>query len=162
MTTTQSLRVGRIVKADRVRVFEAFASAGALSRWFSPSPDVSVEVEAFEFVPSGAYRLRFTMPDGTELVVGGAYELIDPPDQLAFSWVWHPPHPHADVPTRVEVRFSQADGGTEIVITHDRLTSEDAREHHAEGWEGILERLERFVDRPGAHTSNEASETRHA
>ena len=158
MTTTQSLCVRRIVRAERARVFNAFASAHALSQWFSPAADVSVDVEAFAFVPSGNYRLRFVMPDGTQLVVGGTYELIDPPDRIAFSWVWRPPHPHADVPTRVEVRFTETDGGTEIVITHDRLTSEDAREHHAAGWEGILQRLEHFVDHSDFHKSEEASE----
>jgi len=161
MTTEQSLCVSRVVRAGRTRVFEAFATERALSKWFSPSADVSVDVEAFEFAPSGDYRLRFTMADGTQLVVGGTYELIEPPDRIAFSWVWQQPHPHADVPTRVEVRFSETDGGTEIVITHDRLTSEESREHHAAGWKGILTSLERFVDHPQVNESNEASETRH-
>ena len=125
MKTIHSVSVSRIVQADRTRVFEAFSSAGALSQWFSPSPEISVDVEAFEFVPTGKFRLRYSMPDGTQPVVAGVYELIEPPHRIAFSWIWQAPYPHAGIPTRVSVRFAEKDAGTEITITHDRLPSEE-------------------------------------
>ena len=157
-----SVSVSRVVQAGRTRVFEAFSSAGALSQWFSPSPDISVDVEAFEFVPAGKFRLRYSMPDGTQPVVDGVYELIEPPHRIAFSWVWQAPYPHAGIPTRVSVRFAEKDAGTEITITHDRLPSEETGEHHAAGWNGILDRLERLLDDPDAQGSDMSGEARHA
>ena len=139
-----TITVRRVIRARRESVFDAFSRAEALTQWFSPSPDISVEVLAFEFAPEGRFRLRYTMPDGVQPVVGGVYEEIKRPDRLAFSWVWEPPYLHADIQTRVQIQFLDKGDATEVVLTHDRLTSEEAGIHHADGWNGIFDRLSRF------------------
>ena len=139
-----TITVRRVIRARRESVFDAFSKSEALTQWFSPSPDISVEVLTFEFTPEGRFRLRYTMPDGVQPVVGGVYEEIARPDRLAFSWIWEPPYPHADVQTRVLIQFVDKGDATEVVLTHDRLPSEEAGQHHADGWEGIFDRLSRF------------------
>ena len=140
-----SFTVRRVVRADRVRVFAAFSRAEAVSQWFKPSADISIEVLAFEFVEGGSYRLRYSMPDGTRPVLRGTYERIAPPEELMFSWVWEPPDVHADMPTRVHARLLEKDGATEIVITHEKVPSEEVGLRHASGWEGGLDLLERLL-----------------
>lgn len=137
-----SITVRRLIHAPRTRVFAAFSRAQALSQWFTPRPDISVEVLAFSFERGGDFRLRFTMPDGSRPTVGGRYEHIAPSDQIAFSWMWEAPDPHAGIPTRVLVEFLEAGEATEVVITHDRLPTDDARTRYIHGWEGMLDRLE--------------------
>ena len=143
--TLYAFTVRRLVKADRLRVFDAFSRAEAVAQWFKPSADISVEVLAFEFVEGGSYRLRYTMPDGTRPVLRGTYERIAPPEELIFSWVWEPPDVHADMPTRVHARLLDKGGATEIVITHEKVPSEEVGLRHAAGWEGGLDLLERLL-----------------
>lgn len=140
-TCVHTTTVRRMVQANRTRVFDAFASADALAKWFTPDAGISLEVIDFDFVPQGTFRLRFTMPDGTRPVVGGQYLVIDQPDQIVFSWVWEAPDIHAGIQTQVSVRFIEHGNQTEVVITHDWLPSREACDRHAQGWQGTLGRL---------------------
>ena len=142
---THKITVRRYVKVPRETVFGAFTTAEALTQWFSPSPDISVEVLTFQFEVGHQYRFRYTMQDGSNPVLGGVYDLISEPDELAFTWVWEAPDAHANIPTRVHIQFLSNGVGTEIVLTHEQLPSEDAGKRHAEGWEGTLDNLERAI-----------------
>ncbi len=135
-----SVTVRRLIKANRKRVFAAFSNAEALAQWFSPSVDVAIDVQVFEFVPKGQFRVRYTMPDGNQPVVGGVYEVIDEPNQIVFTWVWEAPDPHADIPTRVFVEFIDRGEETEVLLTHDKLPKE-ACERHIAGWESTFDRI---------------------
>ncbi len=162
MKTEYSVSVNRLVHASRARVFDAFSNAQALSQWFSPAADITLEVEVFEFFAGGQFRLRYTMPDGTQPVVGGVYEHIEPQSRIIFSWQWQQPDPHSDIPTRVDVRFEERGDDTVITVTHERLPSEEAGERHQAGWEGTFDSLERFVASGGRDTPATARETGHA
>ncbi|MEO9876955.1 MAG: SRPBCC domain-containing protein [Anderseniella sp.] len=144
--STHTTTVRRLVQADRTRVFDAFASADALTEWFAPDAGITLEVIDFDFVPHGTFRLRFTMPDGTRPTVGGQYLVINHPDQIVFSWVWEAPDIHAGIQTQVSVRFIEHGDQTEVTITHDLLPSREACDRHALGWEGTLGRLGEAFD----------------
>ncbi|GLR69772.1 SRPBCC family protein [Agaribacter marinus] len=135
-----SVKVRRLIKANRKRVFAAFSNAEALAQWFSPSVDIAIDVQVFEFVPKGQFRVRYTMPDGNQPIVGGVYEVIDEPNQIVFTWVWEAPDPHADIPTRVFVEFIDRGEETEVLLTHDKLPKE-ACERHIAGWESTFDRI---------------------
>ena len=139
------LIVRRMIQAPRTRVFEAFASSEALSRWFTPSADVVLEVMDFDFVAGGRFRLRYIMPDGRQPVVGGVYELIEPPARIIMSWIWEAPDPLADIPMRVSVQFLEKGDATDLVITHEGIPSDQACTIHEDGWGGALNSLERFL-----------------
>ena len=142
---TIPLIVRRAITAPRTRIFEAFSRADLLTQWFTPSADISVEVLTFNFENGGRFRLRYIMPDGRRPVVGGAYELIEPPAQIILSWIWEAPDPLAGIPMRVLFQFAEKGNATEVVITHERLPSDHACTIHADGWEGSLNSLERFL-----------------
>ncbi|TQV83793.1 SRPBCC family protein [Denitrobaculum tricleocarpae] len=158
---THSVTVRRLLPAQPARVFEAFSSAEALGRWFTPRPDISLEILAFEFVPEGAFRFCFIMPGDERKAVAGRYERIMLNDEIVFSWTWETPDPHADIPTRVRVRFRAQDGGTEIVLTHSQLPSEESSKRHGEGWTGMFEQLEAgFADPQFLRQAEARPETR--
>ena len=149
MTEAQrSITLRRLIPARRQQIFDAFRRAEALAQWFTPRPDISVEVLSFAFAPGGGFRLRYTMPDGLRKLVGGTFDLIEAPERLAFSWIWEAPDPHAGIPTRVLVRLLEKGDSTEVVLTHDRLPSEEAGLRHAAGWEGTLDRLDAALSDP--------------
>ncbi len=139
--STHSITVRRLIPAPPARVFAAFNSAEALGKWFTPDPDISIEVLAFDFVPEGALRFCFIMPGEERKGVGGRYERIAAPDEIVFSWIWEAPDPHAAIPTRVTIQFLEREGATEVVLTHAQLPSEEIGARHGAGWQGMLERL---------------------
>ncbi len=136
------ITVRRLVKAPRNKVFDAFSSAEALSQWYSPSQDITIEVLKFQFETGGEYRIRYGMQDGSHPVLGGVYKVISPPDELAFTWVWESPDIHSDIYTLVHIRLIDKAGQTEITVTHEQLSSKEVGERHAEGWERTLDNLE--------------------
>ncbi|MEM7443922.1 MAG: SRPBCC domain-containing protein [Pseudomonadota bacterium] len=143
--TERPLVVRRTIPAPREKLFEAFSRRDLLVRWFTPSADISVEAETFDFVPGGEFRLRYSMPDGRQPVVAGSFERIEPPALIVQSWIWQPPDPLENIPMRVSFQFDEAPGATEIVIRHEKLPSDAACTIHEDGWERALDSLERFA-----------------
>ncbi len=144
------LIVRRVIAGPRDRVFEAFTRADLLSRWFTPSADIGLDIVDFRFVVGGSFRFRYGMPDGRRPVVGGVYERIARPSEIVLSWVWEAPDPLAGVDMRVCFRFDDHNGGTEVVITHLKLPSDMACTLHEDGWERALDSLELFMAREKA------------
>ena len=138
---TGPLVCNRVFAHDRVRVFEAFASAEAMQQWFSPAPEFAVEVIEYEFRERGRYRIAFSAESGERTVLGGEFIRI-----LNFSWCWEPPDPHSKFPTTVTVEFLDRDGATEVVITHENWQTVDAAERHRVGWVGTLDRLQLWTN----------------
>jgi len=139
------LIVRRTIAAPREGIFKAFSSADALSRWFTPSADILLDIMAFEFRAGGGFRFRYRMPDGRHPVVGGIYEAIEAPRRIVCTWVWEAPDPLADIPMRVHFEFFEDGGGTEVIITHHGIPSDRACSVHEDGWEGALDSLNRHL-----------------
>jgi uncharacterized protein YndB with AHSA1/START domain len=76
--------------------------------------------------------------EGATLEHTGEYLEVDPPRSLAFTW--SSPYTGPE-PSVVRVVLTPSDGGTQMVLTHDRLP-EAAAESHAGGWGTMLGRLE--------------------
>lgn len=138
---THTAKVRRLITAERSRVFRAFSTATALQQWFSPNADITVEILQFEFVVGGRYRFRYSMLDGSQPVLGGIYDLIQPPEKLGFTWVWEAPDAHAGIPTRVQIELLERDAGTELVLVHTQISSAEMALRHAAGWEATLDQL---------------------
>lgn len=141
------ITVKRLLNVPRAKVFAAFSTAQALSKWYTPSPDISVEILAFDFKMGEHYRFQYTMTNGSKPVLGGVYELISPDSEITFTWVWEAPDVHADVPTRVNIKFYERSGSTELILSHEQLPSQEIGERHADGWENTLDQLEREFDK---------------
>lgn len=135
----------RSYRHNRLRVFDAFATADALERWFSPASDIATKVIEFDFRSRGRYRIKFALPDGAEISVGGEFTRIDRPAQLCFSWCWEEPDPHAGICTFVTIDFIEKAAMTEVVVSHEKMEGSAARDRHAAGWLGALERLQAWL-----------------
>src|ERR1700741_1171686 len=68
--------VRRHFEAAPERVFAAFADAGLVGRWLSPSPEITLTVLAFDFRVGGTYRFAYHVPGGSTVIVGGVYRVI--------------------------------------------------------------------------------------
>ncbi len=149
MTTANSSEtvvVRQRFKQDRSVVFDAFTRAAALEQWLSPSSDIKTRVIEFDFRPGGLYEYGFVLPDGNEISYSGEFLIIDPLRHISFTWQWAEPDPHAGIATLVTIDFVEANGGTELTVTHDKFPSQDMRERHTAGWRGALGRLEIMLE----------------
>jgi uncharacterized protein YndB with AHSA1/START domain len=151
MTTPDETRVElrQRLTATPQQVFSAFAQARLVTRWLSPSPDITLTLLQFDFREGGAYRFAYGLPDGRTVIVGGSYQAIEPPSRIVFSWIIEPPDPHAGIESLVTVTITPAGGGADLVISHERLSRSDAVARHAEGWRGALDRLTAMLETEG-------------
>jgi uncharacterized protein YndB with AHSA1/START domain len=91
------------------------------------------EATALELQPGGDYRI--VMDNGT--VGRGRFVELDPPRRLVFTFGWEhnaPGEPLAPGSTRVEVTLRAEGDGTELVLRHTEVPSEQAPDH-VKGWE---------------------------
>lgn len=133
-----ALEVRRTFAASRQRVFAAWTSAEAVKRWFAPE-NATVQNATLDFRVGGHYQVDIRANDGTLHVAVGMYREIDPPRRIVFSWRWEN-HPHP-TDTLVSVDFLEREGGTEVVLTHEGLVTEQDRDGHRHGWVGCLAKL---------------------
>jgi len=62
------------------------------------------------------------------------------PKSVSLTWALGG---HPD--TLVTLTFRAKDGGTELILTHSGLTSEESRSDHGKGWNSALNKLARYV-----------------
>jgi uncharacterized protein YndB with AHSA1/START domain len=140
--------IHRYLSATPEKVFAAFADPTMVSRWLTPSPDIRLEIVAFEFRESGSYRFAYHVPGGQVMRVNGVYRLIRPPSGIVFSWNIEPPDEHAGVKSEVIVRITADGEGSKLHIRHQQLTPVGAVERHREGWGGALDQLSHLLAEP--------------
>jgi uncharacterized protein YndB with AHSA1/START domain len=138
--------VRRRLAAPPAKVFGAFADASLVSRWLTPSPEVTLTVLVFEFRVGGAYRFAYHVPGGT-MFVNGTYRAIEPPSRIVFSWNIEPPDEHAGISSEVTITLEPDGSGTALHIRHEQLTRPGAAARHAEGWRGAIDQLSALVGR---------------
>lgn len=139
-----ALRITRVIKAPRQRVFDAFTKSEQLRRWWGPE-NHDANVLELDVRPGGAYRIEMTSrASGGMHVLVGTYIDVSPPERLSFTWAWS----QGDTPgpeTRVELEFHDVGEGTELRLVHSGLPNEHARAMHEEGWESTLRSLETYL-----------------
>lgn len=142
MTDKPKLTLTRQIKAPVAKVFAAWTSADALKRWFGPSDDMTIVVADADVRVGGRYRIVMQEKSGEQHRVGGVYREIESNTKLVFTWAWE------SMPEReslVTVLMAAVDGGTRLTLTHEQFADEPARDRHAKGWAGTLDRLERWL-----------------
>jgi uncharacterized protein YndB with AHSA1/START domain len=138
--TGTSLRVSRVIKADPDAVFRAWTEPEQLRQWSAPE-GVTLQTAEVDLAVGGRYHLRMRSSEGKEHNAVGTYREIDRPHRLVYTWSWE--EEEYDVgETLVTVEFNDVGGSTEVVITHERFPTSQARDDHEQGWTSCLNRLE--------------------
>lgn len=66
----------------------------------------------------------------------GAYQMINRPKRLAFTWN----SPEAgNRNSLVTIDFRPVDQGTEVILTHENLPSQEEADGHRKGWARVLD-----------------------
>jgi uncharacterized protein YndB with AHSA1/START domain len=149
MTTQQQeavLRLSRTFSAPRERVFDAWTDPDVLREWWSAMPTMTPTIAEVDLREGGRYRLGMRDSEsGHEHVVVGEYREIRRPERLAYTWIWEGSPEMTGGETLVEIEFNEDGDGTEVVLTHTGLPTEDSRGRHAHGWNGCFDSLARYL-----------------
>ncbi len=143
MTTERSFSVmaRRWIPASAQLLFDAWTQPAELMQWWGPT-GVKCTDARIDLRVGGTYLIDNLMPDGRLVRIVGDFEVVEPPRRLSYSWRVEPGE---ETPERVTVRFEPCDGGTEVVVIHERIASTSTRDRHEQGWQGCLEGLSRYV-----------------
>jgi len=110
-------------------------------KWFGP--DAGPVKQASADVRVGRrYAVKFHTEDGEEHNVGGIYREVVPNQKLVFTWAWR------TLPERVSlvtVLIKPEGTGSLLTLVHEQFFDEPARDRHAQGWTGCLDKLERYL-----------------
>ena len=136
--TTLVLR--RTFTASRQRVFRAWITPQALEHWLRPR-GMSMTVRSLDARVGGSFR--FELEDGSCMI--GTYLQIVPPEHLVFTWSGG-----AAQSWRTVVTLDFLDHGplTEVVLTHEGLSTPERRALAEGGWPSLLDALASVLSSP--------------
>jgi uncharacterized protein YndB with AHSA1/START domain len=114
-------------------VFRAWIEPEALQHWMRPR-GMSMSVSQLEAHVGGSFR--FDLEDGNSIV--GTYLYIVPPKKLVFTWSGGAMQ---DKETVVTLDFLDQGPVTEVVLTHERISTPEMRALFEMGWPSLLDAL---------------------
>lgn len=141
MTASHRLSVTRRIAASPARLFAAWTDPAQLRAWWGPA-DVRCTHAEVDARVGGRYRLENVLDDASVIVITGEFLLVDPPNELVYTWEVQPGPANLE---QVTVRFLARGAETEVSILHERIESEEIRDRHTAGWLGCLDGLATHV-----------------
>ena len=145
-TKNLSLEIKRLIKAPRERVYAAWTDPAQMKQWFGPENVQTRDLIADARV-GGTFRWDLTNPEGEEMTMRGEYRELQPGKKIVFTWQWQDDEDWENHTSIVTVELDDAEGGTELRLIHEKLPSEESRDRHNEGWNSVLDKLERFFNK---------------
>jgi uncharacterized protein YndB with AHSA1/START domain len=137
------LTLVRQIAARPEIVFDAISTPEGMMRWFGPDAG-PVLIAEIDLRVGARFKVRFRMLDNTEHECSGEILEITRPTRLAMTWQWVGREAEGD--SRVEYSLRPTARGTELTFTHTQLPSEQAALEHQKGWNGALDKLERYMN----------------
>ena len=141
--TTATLRVTRLIKAPRERVFAAWTTPADLLKWLGPETCRATSAK-LDLREGGRYQYQIKSDQG-DLQVNGTFREVKPPSRLDYTWAWSGNPAMEFGETLVTVEFIDRNGATEVQLTHDKLPDAEQRDGHNHGWNGSLDKLEALL-----------------
>jgi len=151
-TATETLVLKHHYPYSCEQVYAAWSDPQALGQWFGPHSH-QCKVEQFNLSEGGDYKIRMIpISEDTDCggdptadsVCAGQFVQIAPNEKIVMTFGWIENAPDIGE-TLLTVEFIENNGGTDLVMTHERLPDEALRNAHASGWQGSMECLEEYL-----------------
>lgn len=143
-TTTNTVRLHRVLRATPGQVFRAFTEPAAFARWLPPFGFIGV-VHAMEPVVGGEWRMSFTnFGTGHSHSFGGKYLTLVPGERIAYDAAFDDPSLPGRMTTSVALK--EVSCGTEIEIVQEGIPSVIPTEMCYLGWQESLVALAQLVE----------------
>jgi uncharacterized protein YndB with AHSA1/START domain len=141
-----SLEIKRFINASRNRVYAAWTDPAQLKEWFGPE-NVRTRNFTADARVGGKFRWDLINEEGEDMTISGEYRELVPGKKIVFTWKWDDDEAWTNTDSVVTVELSDRDCGTELRLIHEKLPSEESRDRHNEGWNSVLDKLEKFFNK---------------
>ena len=145
-TAKLSVEIKRFIKAPRDRVYAAWTDPAQMRQWFGPE-NVQTRELVVDARVGGTFRWDLINSDGEKMTMRGEFRELKSNEKVVFSWQWEDDEDWENHISIVTVELDDADGGTELRLTHEQLPNEESRDGHTRGWNSALDKLEKFFSR---------------
>jgi len=134
------LELSYFIESTSEEVFSAWTDAEKMVKWMGPGSVVCEKVE-IDLKVGGQYSINMNTDDGVR-IAKGEYKEIVPNEKLVFTWEWEGGTFQNSL---VSIIFTNQDNGTLISLHHTLLPNKENAEHHTQGWEGCIIKLESYL-----------------
>jgi uncharacterized protein YndB with AHSA1/START domain len=142
--STNTIRLHRVIRATRERVYRAFLDADAMVKWLPPN-GFTGKVHHLEAEVEGSYRMSFTnFTTGKSHSFGGTYIELVPNERIRYTDRFEDPKLTGEI--QVTVTLKMVSVGTELTIVQEGVPEVIPPEACYLGWQESLILLAKLVE----------------
>lgn len=143
-SSTNTIRLHRVICAPSKRVYQAFLDADAMAKWLPPN-GFTGRVHEMDARVGGSYRMSFTnFSSGKSHSFTGTYKELIPYKHLIYTDRFDDPNLPGEM--RVTVTLREVSCGTDIEIVQEGLPSVIPIDGCYVGWQESLLQLAKLVE----------------
>lgn len=150
-----SLRVSRVIRAPRAKIYQAFLDPEAVAAWLAPDT-MRGQVHTFEPREGGRFRISLTYqhPDeaqrgkttsDTDTYHGRFVELV-PYEKIVEAIEFESLEPGLAGEMRMTVTLAEVAGGTEVALLYENMPASIRPEDNETGSQQALQKLAALVE----------------
>jgi uncharacterized protein YndB with AHSA1/START domain len=144
MSTGNTIRLHRVLRAPAERVYRAFLDADAMAKWLPPN-GFTGKVHYLEAKVGGSYRMSFTnFTTGQSHSFGGEYLELAPNERIRHTDKFDDPNLPGVM--MVTISLKAVSVGTEVSIVQEGVPSAIPPEACYLGWQESLALLAKLVE----------------
>jgi uncharacterized protein YndB with AHSA1/START domain len=154
-------RVSHHINAPRAKVYNALLDARAVETWMVPTGMTSL-VHAFDAREGGSFRISLTYNMPTEIgkttahtdTYHGRFVKLVQNEQVVEVVEFETADPALLGEMTITITLEDADGGTDVLVVHDRLPIGLSTTDNEVGWRSSLAKLAELVESPNYNTNS--------
>ncbi|MDA0181584.1 SRPBCC domain-containing protein [Solirubrobacter phytolaccae] len=137
------VRVSRVVRAPRSRVYRAFLEPELVARWLAPGGSVVATATVDERV-GGVHRVEMLDEHGDAHQFDSVIQELVEDERIVLVFKFGPDAEE----TLLTVTLRDVAGGTEVALDHQNITAEGPLNEQSvdAGWNSVLDKLEGVAD----------------
>jgi uncharacterized protein YndB with AHSA1/START domain len=144
MTSSNTVRLHRVLRATPERVYKAFLDADAMAKWLPPN-GFTGKVHQLDAKVGGGYKMSFTnFTTGQVHAFGGEYLELTPNERLRYTDKFDDPNLPGVMQTTVSLKAVSC--GTELNVTQEGIPDAIPVEACYLGWQESLMLLAKLVE----------------
>jgi uncharacterized protein YndB with AHSA1/START domain len=143
-TSTNTIRLHRVLRAPPDRVYRAFLDPDAMAKWLPPN-GFTCKVHHMDAKVGGTYKMSFTnFTTGKSHSFGGTYLELKPNERIRYSDKFDDPNMAGEMQTTITLK--KVSGGTEVTIVQEGVPAAIPADACYLGWQDSLVSLAKLVE----------------
>ena len=141
---TSTIRLHRVLRATRERVYRAFTDANAMAKWLPPN-GFTGQVHYLDAKVGGTYKMSFTnFTTGSSHSFGGEFLELKPNERIRYTDRFDDPNLPGEIQTTITL--NKVSVGTELNILQEGVPGVIPAEACYLGWQESLTLLAKLVE----------------